>query len=202
VEEQGAWHVDFEDLNGRAGGSQQLRVTVHNPARDNGNNGIDVYHVSRVQFVSDGNRFYYLRLYENGLGPETRVADDAWLLGAEVSVSHDDGSTPVSSAIARARAGMLVFDQQQVFATRSLWRTLGWQLGFLNPLLLQAEPIEGAAAGRAPPPPQPEPAAEPEELARMGLALGSALSAPGANPYLVCRTDICAQTDPRHPCVS
>jgi hypothetical protein len=41
----------------------QLRVMVRNFTQDNGNNGILVTHVSRVQFVSDGNRFYYLRLY-------------------------------------------------------------------------------------------------------------------------------------------
>ena len=73
----GNWHVDFQDLervNTRPANREhsQLRVVMHDPR---GNAVLTVFNVSRVQFVGDSNITHFLRLYQNGLGPETLVSD-------------------------------------------------------------------------------------------------------------------------------
>ena len=174
VREDGEWLVSFGDLDMRtihAGGAQRLRVSVRNAA---GTRGILVTHVTRVQFVvSDTtDRLYYLRLYENALGPETLVEEHGWFLGAEVSPREG----LFSSAIARAGAGVLVFNEEEVYRLRNdrhvRWGHLGWQLRLLpSPLLLQAEPLAAAP---------PEPAAAPPEPAAAPPAPEPAAPEPGA----------------------
>lgn len=176
--EQAICRVDFQDLDGeppRPGHRGQLRVTVRDAARDNGNNLVQVTHVSRVQFVHDGNGASYLRLYQNALGPETLVDNHDWFLGEEVA---GEGARRISSAIARARQGMLIFDAGEVWTNRNMWRTnLGWHLqSMMNPLLLQAEPRPPLPA--FPPPLQAPAPARPEtdEYDISGLLAAVAIS--------------------------
>lgn len=176
--EQAICRVDFQDLDGeppRPGHRGQLRVTVRDAARDNGNNLVQVTHVSRVQFVHDGNGASYLRLYQNALGPETLVDNHDWFLGEEVA---GEGARRISSAIARARQGMLIFDAGEVWTNRNMWRTnLGWHLqSMMNPLLLQGNPQPPLPA--FPPPLQAPAAARPEtdEYDISGLLAAVAIS--------------------------
>jgi hypothetical protein len=160
VEQIGIWHVYFEDMDRLPPhplrGRTPLRVIVCDPTRDNGNNGIQVDYVSRVQFVRDGDR-YFLRLYQDALGPETHVDRDDWFLGEE-DAGVDAAVT--SSAVAHARPGMLVFDENEVYDIRIRLRiALGLQMSLLlNPFLIQLmpaiqpaepQPAAGAAAGAA-----------------------------------------------------
>lgn len=128
-----------------------LRVRVRDSV---GINGIDMYMVSRVQFVSDGQSRSYLRLYTNGLGTENILDSFDWLLGPDDPVLFHNGigdQPPLSSALARARVGVLVFRTEQVWNSRNLWRNVGYYLqSHINPLLLQAEPRPALAI--APPP--------------------------------------------------